>query len=716
MKFFDNGVKNKHISALLKKKKEFMRNHQTGFYSIRVKLIAAFLVMIIPISVLGMASYTLTSGAMEQKAKQAATQTIHQTAKYINLIFSMIEEQHSQLFISGVIQDYFDSFDSGVSAYDKIQARKPVENLLQSILFSSKFLSRVIILADEVENSVSMPAFSLTADEYKKIQSSDWYQNALKADGKVTWVGKHEELDQILKEQGKKSYSFSTVGVMKHINTSRKMGMVLIDVKLESIVNAVRSDDSENGSMMEMHLISPDGRDIASVDTMTDESSGQALIEQEAFQKIWNGEQQEGSEDIRFRDKDYLMIYEKLEDTGYVLVGLLPRSELLAAAKGINYWTIGLLVLGILIAVGMGFYMAMGMGRTINRIIDVAGRAESGILTDNPVSRRRDELGILTGSIAKMIANMRQLIQHVQEVARKVEQSADTVASTSQQVSASSHEIARSIQEIANGASAQAEDAQQGTQTMNFLAAKINNVSNNARTIENVSNSTMDLVKQGLVTVEDLNDKAIRTTSITEEILKDISTLGEQSKSIGKIIKVLNGIVEQTKLLALNASIEAARAGEAGKGFAVVAAEVTKLAEQSMASTKEITEIIQRTQQQTVETVERAHTAGDIIQNQNQSVHSTAEVFKQIASSMEELVSEVRQIMVEIAEMERNKDDVVMVIQNVSAVSEQTAASSQQITASSEEQVSGIEQLAGFAQDLSDTAQQLLRSVQKFTI
>jgi methyl-accepting chemotaxis protein len=67
-----------------------------------------------------------------------------------------------------------------------------------------------------------------------------------------------------------------------------------------------------------------------------------------------------------------------------------------------------------------------------------------------------------------------------------------------------------------------------------------------------------------------------------------VTKLGESSREIGDVVKVITSIAEQTNLLALNATIEAARAGEAGKGFAVVANEVKELAQETAKATEDI--------------------------------------------------------------------------------------------------------------------------------
>ena len=120
----------------------------------------------------------------------------------------------------------------------------------------------------------------------------------------------------------------------------------------------------------------------------------------------------------------------------------------------------------------------------------------------------------------------------------------------------------------------------------------------------NSSDTSLNLVKESISSVEEILKMIDELNEIAEESATRIRELEKLSKDIEQFAGVISSISNRTNILSLNASIEAARAGEHGRGFAVVASEVRNLAAQSAKSSKEITDTITMVQQSVGKTVD----------------------------------------------------------------------------------------------------------------
>jgi len=192
----------------------------------------------------------------------------------------------------------------------------------------------------------------------------------------------------------------------------------------------------------------------------------------------------------------------------------------------------------------------------------------------------------------------------------------------------------------------------------------------------------------------------IRVT--VQETGKRIKQLGERSEEISNVIDIINTIAERTTVLALNASMQAVKAGDAGKGFAVIAEEIQRLSETSRESTSEISTLVNNIQQETNTTIATMDkTIKQVIDGSTKAGEAVTQM-QSVLSSTNELVGAVDKIAT--ASL-----DQVSISQNLKVKAEGILESTQ---TTGQELLS----LTGLSRNMSEYAQQLVVSVNAFTL
>jgi methyl-accepting chemotaxis protein len=257
------------------------------------------------------------------------------------------------------------------------------------------------------------------------------------------------------------------------------------------------------------------------------------------------------------------------------------------------------------------------------------GGAELSLVAES-LDRTLDSLGRILALVNDSAMRLAGASDSLNTASEGIADNARAAAGQADVVVASAGEVAVSVDTVATG-SLQMESA-------------IREISQNASRASRVAGQAVD--------------EAENTTRM-------VGKLGDSSQEIATVVKLINGIAEQTNLLALNATIEAARAGEAGKGFAVVASEVKELAQETARATEDISRRVEAIQGDTAGAVDAIGRISSVIAEIN-DFQAT------IAAAVEEQTATTNEMNRNVAEAANGSRNIATAISGLAAGTQRT--------------------------------------------
>ena len=707
MKTAVKSVKKQRTKKALKRTKvQSMENKKGVLFSIRAKIFLCFLVPILFLILVGVFSYKKAAAGMYDTFRDSNEQTINMANQYLDVSNSFIEAEALKYAFQSDLGKYM----IGLYETDAVQ-RKTVINSVGSSIRASQagndFISNIHIVTEEDVQMLSTKAGGTVMGIYKdyKNEMLGYSDNGKKI---PEWVDYHNTLDDTL---GLKQSDY----IMAYQTTPLSgKGFIVIDVKASAIQQFLDSLDMGDGSII--GFVTQSGREIISEKLPDGQESTRADGETVFYgQDFFNNlEDQQTTKEVSINGKSYLFFYSRMERTNAAVCALVPMEIVNGQADDIRNVTIAVVLIACVVAVLIGIIISTGIQKNMKRISGRLEEVAEGNLTTKVSVKGHDEFNNLAVVANHMINNNKKLVQKVSGATDTLESSAQEVRQASNVMKDYSVNIIQAIDEINDGITKQSEHAEECVRKTDTLSEEIQNVSSIAGQVEGLVSEAENMISHGMQMVQTLGERATKTTDVTIKVETSIEELKKESEIINEFVETITDISEQTNLLSLNASIEAARAGEAGRGFAVVAEEIRKLADHSAEAAGEIQNNVTHITDQTVNSVENAKQARDMVALQTEAVQEVVGVFDDMNQCMQKLFDALKEIVSSTEQADKEREDTLAAVKNISDIIAETAEGTKLVQSVAAKLQENVDTMNQTAQSLGDNMNDLKSEISVF--
>ncbi|KLV06569.1 chemotaxis protein [Photobacterium aquae] len=574
--------------------------------------------------------------------------------------------QETTKAVSSQMQNVGHATSKSISDWLSLRSEMMLAN--ESLIANNRNIDRELLLTKRAGNFLSVYAGfsdgSIAYGDKNESWPADydprsrlWYQNAMR-EGSLVLTEPYLDFDGSMVVSFAKSFQ------------GQNQGVLAADLTINAIINQVLNTKLDNDGFA--LLIDGNNKIVAYKDeslsqknlTELDQDLTPALLQQLAEQKTistihWDSEQ-----------RDKLVFATPVSGTDWTLA--VVEDETMAFSS-ISEQITFILLASIGLYVIIAAIAAMIINSLLRPLSNLSQSVEqlaqgSGDLTRRIDIERMDEIGELADHMNRFLGQLQSMIQGIVSQSTELGVQAEQSAIHTEQAS----------QKVAD----QQNDINQIATAIHEMSATSSEVASHAEMTASAAQASTSSCEEGQQVIGQNREAITQLANQVQDAANVIHKLESNAQDINQILSTIQGIAEQTNLLALNAAIEAARAGEQGRGFAVVADEVRVLSKRTHDSTEEIRTMIETLQQNTRQAVDSMQASTDLAGQSVGYAEDASTSLNQITQAITEISDMAVQIASAAEEQRAVSEDISRNTQAIKDVSDHLALQTGEVTQS----------------------------------
>ena len=602
------------------------------------------------------------------------------TYSYFNSRKIIVSTRYAELnnFVASEKYKITGWFDKNLKTLDA--TKKSLENTTTSVDAELKYMGRIIKDSNgDISDIYYGTTEGLIVDGSGWVPPADydprkrpWYPDGLKSD-KIIYGKPYLDL-----VTGKMAVSAAG----KFLNPDGSLrGVFSGDLILETVSNNIAK--VKFGETGYAYIIDKDTGTVAAHSTNKD-YIGKKMSEVdpnlEPVQKVLM-EKDEGIYDYSMNGDKKYVAYNSIPELRWNLVVVISEEEVLAELNSFRNKMLIVVVISIILLSLIIERISTSIIKPIKLLVGKVLEISDGDLNVQIDVKGKDELAVLSKEFNGFVTRLRESMGKIKNLVSdskisndNIKKSIDNIINGSQSIhfSSLSDRVSKGILQLTEQTEIVLDNVRDQTASSEESLAALEEISSTSNHMNQNIVHTAEAFKKSLEishsSTSDIKKMSQSMGEITEsvnETNQEIDKLNDISNNIGQIIISINGVAEQTNLLALNAAIEAARAGEAGRGFAVVADEIRKLAEQTNRETKKIEGLIDSIQN----SVEKVKESGEGVKtkvDEGLKLSKLAEVsITQISELTDKNALEINDIVTSVKEQSAASQEITIAISTI---------------------------------------------------